>query len=87
MNLPARPRLHIERLELDLRGLDPATAQAAVRALGPALAQALAGASPPAESRARLDAGSLAAPAAPASGPLATSMARRIARSLKENAS
>ena len=35
-------RLRIDRLELDLRGLPPATAKAAVRALGPAFAQALA---------------------------------------------
>lgn len=44
MNAPSQPgrRLRIDRLELDLRGIAPATAEAAARLLGPALAKALA---------------------------------------------
>lgn len=34
--------VQIDRLELDLRGLDPAVVEAAVRALGPALQRELA---------------------------------------------
>jgi len=32
-----RTRLHIDRLQLDLRGISPATARAAAHMLGPAL--------------------------------------------------
>jgi hypothetical protein len=39
-------RLRIGRLDLDLRGVAPATAEAAARALGPALARALTSRSP-----------------------------------------
>jgi hypothetical protein len=35
-------RIHIDRLELDLRGIEPKTAEAATRRLGPALEKALA---------------------------------------------
>lgn len=36
-------RLHIKRIDLDLHGVAPSTAEAAARLLGPALARALAG--------------------------------------------
>lgn len=39
--MPARHHLNIESLHLDLHGIDPATAKAAVQLLGPALADAL----------------------------------------------
>ena len=39
--MPA-PTVHIDRLNLDLRGVPAATAQSALASLGPALAQALA---------------------------------------------
>ena len=38
-----RHRLRIDRLDVDLRGIDPAMAQASVRLLGPALVKALGG--------------------------------------------
>lgn len=75
--------LHIDRLELDLRGIDPAVAQAAARALGPALAQALAraplGAVAPTP---HLDAGYMASAAAPPHRQLAAQMAQRIVQRL-----
>ncbi|MCE4555801.1 hypothetical protein [Pelomonas cellulosilytica] len=40
-------RIHIERLDLDLRGIDPALAEAAVRLLGPALEARLGGVTAP----------------------------------------
>ncbi len=40
------PSVHIEHLNLDLRGVPPTTAEAAVRQLGPALQQAFAGLEP-----------------------------------------
>ncbi|MEO6408202.1 MAG: hypothetical protein ABIO45_05550 [Burkholderiaceae bacterium] len=81
---PSTPRrLHIDRLVLDLRGIDPAIAQAAARALGPALAEAMAtqeiGAHAPLQ---HLDAGRLRSMAAPSAGALATQMAQRIAGQL-----
>jgi hypothetical protein len=79
----ARRRLHIDRLELDLRGVAPATAEAAARALGPALAQALVpldGNVAPAE---RIDAGRIASPASPSASDLAAGIAQRIARSVR----
>ena len=81
----AAPRqLHIGRLELDLRGIDPALAQAAVRALGPALAGALAATAFPETGVVRLDAGSLPAAAQSTPGALAAAIAGRIARSLAQ---
>ena len=50
-------RLVIDRLELDLRGLSPASAEEAARLLGPALARALAQGSLTARPATRLDAG------------------------------
>lgn len=82
MTAPER-RLHIDRLELDLRGIAPATAEAAARALGPLLAQALAAHPPTATASVdRLDAGRLACPTAPAAQDLAARIAQHVARSL-----
>ena len=39
---PRAQNIHIDRVDLDVRGVSPATAEAAVRALGPALHTALA---------------------------------------------
>lgn len=80
--------VHIDRLELDLRGIPAETAQAAARALGPALAQALARQCPGlAGTRcvdtARIDAGRIASPASPAARQLAAGIAQRVARSLR----
>ena len=71
--------VRIERLELDLRGMDPATAEAAVRLLGPALQAELA--RRPATrtaSAGRIDAGRVAAASEPQA--LAASLATRIAQ-------
>lgn len=84
MSFDAGPRhLRIARLELDLRGIAPATAEAAARALGPALAQALArrqGRLAPAE---RVDAGRIASSASPGAHELAAGIAQRVARSVR----
>jgi hypothetical protein len=71
-------RVHIERLDLDLRGLDPVAAEAATRELGPALQAELARRSGPFESARNLDAGSIA----PSSQPneIASRIAHRIAQ-------
>ncbi|NHZ80792.1 hypothetical protein F2P44_16145 [Massilia sp. CCM 8695] len=83
---PKQPRhLHIDRLDLDLRGIDPLTAQAAVRALGPALARTLGAGPGPRAPGMNVDAGQLATAAAPAPHDLAAAMAQRIATSLKVN--
>jgi hypothetical protein len=73
--------VHIDRLDLDLRGLDPALAEAAVRALGPALQRQLAqaGSRPPAQSAPRIDAGHV--PAGGDAQALADRLAQRIAAS------
>lgn len=55
--MPARHHLNIDSLHLDLQGIDPATAQAAVQLLGPALAQALHNIN--GQPREHLDAGTL----------------------------
>ena len=73
--------IHIDSLDLDLRGIDPATAEAAVRLLRPALQAALA--SQPATRTAsaeRIDAGRVAATSEPQG--LAASLASRIARQI-----
>lgn len=82
MNAPAVRRLHVERLELELRGIDPATARAAVQALGPALARALATGAQ-AASADRPDARNVAPPADPAPGALADTLAHTLARRLR----
>ena len=78
------PRLHIDTLELDLRGISPATAEAAVRLLGPAFAQAFA------QHRGRLtvaepllDGGRLIMPASPGANELAAGIAQHIAGRLR----
>lgn len=80
MNPPRpRQRLHIERLELDLRGIAPATAQAVAEALGPALARQLAQTAHSAQPAQRIDAGRIACAAAPEPAALAATLAGRIA--------
>ena len=73
-------RLVIDRLELDLRGLSPASAEEAARLLGPALARALAQGPLAARPAARLDAGriDLISPAQPQT--IAARVAERIAQ-------
>lgn len=79
--MPARHHLNIESLHLDLHGIDPATAQAAVQLLGPALAQALHGIQ--GQAHQQLDAGTLRS-----SGnaqQLATAIAQHLAGTLGGN--
>lgn len=86
---PTRTRLRIDRLELDLRGIAPATASAMAHALGPALAQALAvqaGAAPPSPAG-QLDAGRVTAPASTDAGGLAGRIAARIATTVRGESS
>jgi hypothetical protein len=75
-------RVHIDRIDLDLRGLSPAKANEAARALGPALARALAGSSARMASAERIDAGTIrASPAAEAhalGAAIATCIARKV---------
>ncbi|MEW6371122.1 MAG: hypothetical protein AB1584_09310 [Pseudomonadota bacterium] len=85
MNPATTRRLHIERLELDLRGLDPAAAEAAVRQLGPALARALAAGGATASPAHMLDAGTIASPARPAPDTLAGDIAKSLARRIQES--
>ena len=82
-----RRRLHIERLELDLRGVAPDTAEAAARALGPALARALAVDAGDIAAKRRIDAGRIATSATPEAGALAEGIAQRIAGSLRRERS
>jgi hypothetical protein len=84
MKASSRPgrRLRIDRVELDLRGITPATAEAAARALGPALARALASHHAQIVPAERIDAGRIATPASPAAHDLAAGIARRILRSV-----
>ncbi|WP_166359386.1 hypothetical protein [Pseudomonas akapageensis] len=86
MTTPSSPgsRLHIDTLELDLRGIPPTTVEAAARLLGPAFAQAFA------QHRARLtvaeprlDAGRLVLPASPGANELAVGIARHVVGSLR----
>ena len=83
MNAPSGRRLRIDRLELDLRGIAPATAEAAARALGPALAEAMASQRAPIAPSERIDAGRIANPASSSAQDLAAGIARRIARSVR----
>jgi hypothetical protein len=71
-------RLTIARLALDLRGVPPATAEAAVRLLGPALERALTARRVSGTARAR-DAGRIALSVPPDAPALAAELARRIA--------
>ena len=77
-HVPTR-RLHIKRLDLDLHGVAPNTAQAAVRLLGPALAQALAGRRLHGPSAERIDGGRIALAGEADAGTLSTQLAQRIA--------
>lgn len=82
-----RRRLHIERLELDLRGVAPASAEAAAHALGPALARVLGVDADGIEAKRRIDAGRVATSASPEPGALAAGIAQRIAASLRKERS
>jgi len=75
-------RIHIDRLDLDLRGIDPAVAEAAVRLLGPALQAQFAQRQGPITSAARIDAGRIAPPGEPHA--LASRLAERIAQRTQE---
>jgi len=89
MNALLQPqrRLRIDRLELDLRGIAPATAEAAARALGPALAQALAPHHAQIAPAERIDAGRITSPASPDAHELATRIAQHIADSARRGQS
>jgi len=86
MNAPSPPRrrLRIDRLELDLRGIAPATAHAAARALGPALAHALASHHAHIGPADRIDAGRIVSPALPGAHDLAAGIAQRIATTIRQ---
>jgi len=79
MSTPPRRRLRIERLDLDLRGIDADRAERAARALGPALAAAITPRRAVAASAERIDAGRVESPASSGSGDLAAAIARRVA--------
>jgi len=79
----ARRRLRIDRLELDLRGINPATAEAAARALGPALAQSLTPQHAHIASADRIDAGRIASSASPGGNELAAGIAQRVADTVR----
>ncbi len=76
-------RISIDRLDLDLRGIDPAIAEAAVRRLGPALRDQLAGTAGGVAPAASGDGGRVA-PAGDAQA-LATGLAQRIARRVRKD--
>ena len=80
---PAGRRLRVNRLELDLRGVAPGTAEATARALGPALGHALTSHRASGVTPDRIDAGRIASPASPDARDLAASIARRIAKVLE----
>lgn len=75
-------RVHIDRLDLDMRGIAPVDAEAAARLLGPALAQALAGRRPSVASANRLDAGLIETTRQPGAQRLATQMAGHLVQRL-----
>ncbi len=72
-------RLVIDRLDLDLRGVSPATAETVARLLGPALARAMRGRHIDASPAQRIDAGRLGTATATEPDVLATQIAERIA--------
>ena len=78
-----RRRVYIDRLDLDLRGIAPTTAEAAARELGPALARALASHQGEIAPAARIDAGRLASPASPTAHDLARRLAERVAGAVR----
>lgn len=75
-----KQRVRIGRIDLDLRGVDPATAREAAQALGPALQRALAGGDRRFANASRIDAGRLGAGRSAAAGSLAEAIAARIAQ-------
>jgi hypothetical protein len=83
MNARSGRRLRIDRLEMDLRGIAPATAETVARALGPALAQAMTSQRVGIAPSERIDAGRIASPAPASAQDLAAGIARRIARSVR----
>jgi hypothetical protein len=76
-------RLRIDRLELDLRGIPPVTAEAAARALGSELARALASQRPAIAPADRIDAGRINSGPSPAADDLAANVARHVARAIR----
>ncbi len=72
-------RLVIDRLDLDLRGVSPATAQTVARLLGPTLARAMRGRRIDVAPDHQIDAGRIKMATAPAPGMLANQIAQRIA--------
>ncbi len=71
--------LTIDRLDLDLRGVPAATAEAAMAQLGPALARALAQRTLSIGPMPRVDAGRIHASAKPDAATLAIQIAQRVA--------
>ena len=88
MNTNPRPgsvrRIHIQRLDVDARGMAPRAAEATARLLRPALAQALARRRTEALSAKRVDAGRMALGGAAAPHAVAQQLAQRIAIKLWE---
>lgn len=77
------PTVRIDRLELDLRGVDPQLAEAAVRLFGPALQAELQRGVERRDGAARIDAGRVA-PEAQADA-LAARLAQRVAGALNHS--
>jgi len=88
---PARRHIRVDRLDLDLRGIAPDTAEAAARILGPTLARVLTQSSDAklaiGDSRFRrvdrIDAGGIDTSASPDPHDLAARLAQRIAQALE----
>jgi hypothetical protein len=80
---PKRPGVHIGRLDLDLRGIAPATAEAAAHQLKPALERALSGMPSRPRTAERIDAGRISVAAKPTAQTVADQIASRVARSLR----
>ncbi len=78
-----KPRIVIDRLELDLRGIDPAVAEAAVRLLGPALQVQFMRATGTIASAPRIDGGHVAPSGEPQA--LANRLAERIVGSAQSS--
>ena len=74
-----RRRLRIERLEIDLHGMAPATAEATARSLGPLLGEALAARGGRVLRVERIDAGRIVCQGSPTPHELAARIAQRIA--------
>ena len=79
MSIPTRRRVRIERLDLDMRGIDADRAERAARALGPALAAVITPHRAIAAAADRIDAGRVESPAGAGSRDLAAAIARRVA--------